>query len=824
MFKIKSVLICLFLLLGLSGHSQAKKIKISGKVVEKTSGNPMEYVTITLKNSNNPSDVTGGITNTKGEFNFSVNSGVYDVTVEFISFEKVEFKQKSIAENTNFGTIKLGESTEMLNEVKITTDRPMVEIKLDKKVYNVGKDMTVRGGTASDVLDNVPSVQVDSDGSVSLRGNSDVRILVDGRPITAANINDALRQIPADALDKVEVVTNPSARYDSEGGGGVLNIILKKGKNQGVNGSVVANGGLSANKNDNLIPSNQSLTANINYKTGKMNWFTTVGVFDRNNPGNVVLNSQYLDSNGNPTGYIDQRNYNERQNDGSNVTFGADWDINKSVAWSNTFNYRGSHGANPETVTFYNYDANRENLFTTSRFNDQYNTNKNFDYNTNFVKKFKKEGHKLTINGTFADSREEDNSSITTYDSNNTPTKTEATENAQKLKRGMAQLDYVLPFGKQSQFEAGYKGDFNTSISDYKAGEIVGGTFNPYPQFTNTLEYLERINALYSQVGTKVNKFSYQFGLRWENTNNDINQLATSEFHKKAYNNFFPSAFVSYEKDKQTSFSFSYSKRVSRPRGRQINPFSSYSSNINFFRGNPDLNPAYTDAYELGMMKTWSGFTLNSSVYARRTTGAIQFVRTQAGVNEDGIPITITTPINLSTNFDSGFEFNLNYTPFKWWRLNSNFNLYRKQTDGEYSYLDSNNQIIVLNYDRIAYSWNGRLTSKVVLPYKIDWQTNMNYNAPENNAQGKSIGVFSANIAFSKDVLKDKGTIAFNVQDLFNSRKRIFENNLPGVNSYFEMRRQVRQFNLSFTYRFNKKKGEKERPVKREESDEMGGF
>ena len=206
---------------------ETKKVKVSGKVIDKANNQPLEYTTVTLQNPKRPSDIAGGITNSKGEFEFEVNSGVYDIKIEFISFKVVEFKQKNIQENTNLGTVSLSEDVTMLNDVEVRAEKTTVEIKLDKKVYNVGSDLMVKGGTVSDVLDNIPSVAVDADGTVSLRGNESVRILIDGKPSNAININEALRLIPADAIEKVEVITNPSARYDAEGGGGLLNIILK---------------------------------------------------------------------------------------------------------------------------------------------------------------------------------------------------------------------------------------------------------------------------------------------------------------------------------------------------------------------------------------------------------------------------------------------------------------------------------------------------------------------------------------------------------------------------------------------------------------------
>ena len=790
---------------------EAKKVKITGNVIEKVSKQALEYATITLTNNRNPKIVFGGITNAKGEFDIEINAGSYDVKIEFISFKATELKQQIFKDNTNLGQITLAEDANQLNEVVIRSEKTTVEIKLDKKVYNVGSDLMVKGGTVSDVLDNIPSVSVDSDGAVSLRGNANVRILIDGKPSNAINIAEALRQIPADAIDKVEVVTNPSARYDSEGGGGLLNIILKRGKNKGLNGTVIGSAG---------NPESYGLSGNINYKSEKFNVFTTTGYNYRTNPGKFIFNTEYLNADGSTRNFIDERRKNERISKGYNSNFGIDLYIDKSTTWSNSMNIRKNNGDNPESVSFTNYDVNHLYTGTNYRNNDQSNESNNAEYNTNFTKKFKRDGHKFTIDGSFSSDFDKDYTLITS-------SILEKTSNEQKQNRNLIQSDYVLPFGKASQLEFGYKGDFNKLLTDYKVGTITtNGTYTPNTQYTNILDYRENINALYTQFGTKINKFSFLFGMRWEDSKIIINQLVTNEFSTKKYNNFFPSAFFTYEISDESSTSISYSKRISRPRGRFINPFSSYSSNINVFKGNPDLNPAITDALDFGYLKRWDKLTFNTSMYLNKTTDSFQFIRRESGDFVNGTPIILSTPINLAIEYRYGFEFTLNYSPYKWWKLNSNFNFFQNQTQGDYTYTNSQNITVVQNFDNTSYSWFTRLTSKVSLPYKIDWQSNVTYNGPQNNAQGKSLGVFGANLGFSKDVLKDKGTLALNVQDVFNSRKRMNDTYIPNVlKSYTEMQRSIRQITLSFTYRFNKKKEEKSRTQKRdsENGDDFQG-
>ena len=850
MKKLHYLLPALLLLISITFFGQQRperaKITITGKIIEKTSKLPLEYATITFKNNKNPKLIFGGITDNKGDYAIVVVPGVYNITLEFISFKPTIIPQKQLTQATNLGTIALEEDATQLNEVVVRAEKTTVEIKLDKKVYNVGQDMIVKGGTASDVLDNVPSVTVDADGKVALRGNDNVKILIDGRPSNAINIADALRTISADALDKIEVITNPSARYDAEGGGGIINIILKKGGNQGINGAIIGTLG---------NPQNYGLVSNVNFKSEQFNLFSTLGYNDSKAPGNSLVDTDYLNPDGTIKKSINERSTRERGRKGFNYTIGVDWYLDKNLTWTNTFNYRKNDGSNPDNVLLYNYFPDATNDFVRNRYNDQFTRTKDIEYATNFTKKFKKDGHKLTIDMSFSKDLDNDASAITDFiigqESNATK---ETTINYQTQKNNLFQSDYVLPLGKNSQFEAGYKGNFNELLTDYRVGSIDNsGNYIPNLNYTNTLFYKEKINAFYTQFGSKIKKFSYLFGLRFENSDIDINLLTTSDFNNKKYHNFFPSAFLTYQLNEESTISLNYSKRISRPRSRFINPFSNYSSNVNIFQGNPDINPSLTDAYDIGYMNKWNKVTFSTSMYFNRTNDVFQFIRRPNGnsvvttiidgpdiLDQNGqviqvvggaditTPVILSTPINLASEDRFGFEFNVNYTPYKWWKLNGNFNFFQSKINGSYSYtLANTGEVINENFDNTAASWFTRVSSKITLPYKIDWQTNATYNAPQTNAQGKSLGVLSANLAFSKDVLKDKATIALNVSDVFNSRKRINETHLASLNSYSEMQWRQRQINLSFTYRFNKVKNsdkDKDKKPKGNQQDDGGDF
>lgn len=818
----KSFLIFTLLLVATSVFSQTslKKVNLSGKILDKSSSAPLEYAVITILKAGTPNIITGGTSDANGDFSIVLNSGNYDVKFEYPSYKTIEKLNQNISSDTNLGNILLEEDSKEIEAVVVRTEKTTVDIKLDKKVYNVGQDLMVKGGTVSDVLDNIPSVAVDTEGNVSLRGNENVRVLIDGKPSNAISVADALRILPADAIDKVEIITNPSARYDAEGGGGIINIILKKGKNKGLNGTVIATAG---------DPKNNGISANINSKTDNYNLFTTIGYNDRNSPGRTKINQENFDTNGDLLSYIEERRENDRFSKGVNANFGMEFFLSedKKTTWTNSLNYRNNKGNNYEDVKYYNFDNNRNFVDTRLRDNNSDSENEAVEFSSNFMKKFKKDGHQLTIDASISLNKEDDFTNIYgSYLETNAFVSDEKTSKIGRQNRNLFQADYVLPIKENTQFEAGFRGSYTNSSSDYEVLERVtqNAPYTNIAAFTNNFEYIENVSAFYTQFGTKFfDKLSFLAGLRFENTNLEINQLLTSNFNKRNYNNLFPSFFFTYELNDDSSLSLNYSKRISRPRDRFINPFSSYTSNVNLMVGNPYLNPSLTDAFDIGFLRKWKDVTLSTSAYYNHSTDAFQFVRKERGDDINGIPVIINTPFNLGEDNRIGMEFTVNYSLKKWWKLNSNFNFFYNETKGDYQFTDSNNNLVVQDFNYKSSTWTTRLTSKINLPYKIDWQTNANYSAGQKTAQGKTKGIAAMNLAFSKDVLKEKGTISFNINDVFNSRKRIQDLNLPNVNSYSEMQWRVRQITVSFTYRFNKLKNEREKQPKREPQEENGG-
>jgi len=801
--KPKILLLSFFLfsiLLGAQkGTSSLQKFNVSGTINDKETNQPLEYATVVLSPKNGK-QVTGGLTDAKGMFSIEVDKGIYDISIEFLSFKTYKLSDKSINANLKLGTISLAADSQSLDEVEIIAEKTTVQIRLDKKIYNVGKDLTVRGGTVSDVLDNVPSVSVDVEGNVALRGNDNVQILINGKPsgLVGLSSTDALRQLPADAIEKVEVITSPSARYDAEGTGGILNIILRRSKIQGFNGAITTNIG---------YPEQAGISGNLNYRTGDINIFTTAGYNYRESPGNAFTATDFESGL-----FLQEERKFDRIRKGLTINTGIEWYVNETASITASFLYQDSDNeSNTVNDIFIRNTDNSEER--SERFDPEFEDDKTIQYALNYVKDFKKEGHKLTADFQYEKNQENENSLIS---QDGEDIETVATLEGQQ--RILLQTDYVLPINENTQFEFGYRGNFNKLDTDYIIEQNTDTGFELNTDLSNQLLFDETLNALYSQYGTKIDKFSVLLGLRMETTRFTINQVTTNDKQIKTYANLFPTVNLGYEIDEDQNITFGYNRRIRRPRSRYINPFPSRSSATNLFQGNPDLNPSFSDAIDFGYLNRFNKVTLTTSVYFQREKDAFNFVslatdnfyvfETNETINEndpnigdydpnDLVPVIQRTPINLATNDRYGFEFTLTYSPQKKWRINGNFNLFKSITKGGFGGED---------FGAENTSWFMRLNNKVTLPGNIEWQTRLNYQGPSENAQNNNKGIFSSDIAFSKDLFKEKASLAFNINDVLNSRKRVSESFTETFTGTSEFQRRERSFNLSFTYRFNQKK------------------
>ena len=816
------------------GPSNFKKNTITGKVIDDELEVPLEYATISVQNTEDPSDINGGITNAKGEFSIEVKNGTYNIIVEFISYETKEFKNRTVNKDLDLGVIKLGLGSENLDEVVVRAETTQVDIRLDKKIYNIGKDLTTAGGTVSDALNNVPSISVDIEGGISLRGNQNVRILINGKPSAMAGFGstDVLSQLPAEAIERVEVITSPSARYDAEGTAGIINIILRKKETLGFNGSLSLNAG---------IPENASISTNLNYRTDKYNLFTTTGYRYSESPGYAYFDTRYFEpredvflGNIEYDRNIEDRDY-ERINRGFNTNVGMEWYLSDMSSITGSVFYRIGDDRDI-TLNVNDYLIGDQDLLGTNRMETENEEDESFQFSLNYIKRFDNKGHELTADFQFENDSESQDAFIeepilynnTDIDAIRVPS--ESTITLEDQKEYLLQADYVRPIGEESQFEAGYRGNIENEITDYQLfQEDQNGDFVLNENQTNIFDYTENVQALYTQYGTKFGEFSFLLGLRLENTNlsGKIDSALTEEELQEEFsfpidtdfdNNYlglFPTVNIIYELGEEENITLGYNRRINRPRGWYINPFPSRSSRNNIFQGNPNLNPAFSNAFDLGYLKRWEKLTLTSSVYYQRETDAFQRVQEEVFISGPGgedIEVIRSIPFNLATNDRMGGELGFLYNPTEWLRLNGSANLFQFKLDGEFNGVD---------YSQDNFSWFGRFSSKVTLPAKIDWQTNLFYRGPSDEIQGTQDGILNIDLAFSKEILNEKATISVNVRDIFNGRKRSSTTTTEFFNQESEFQwRQGQSVNIAFIYRFNQKKQRQERRGGGEDFDE----
>lgn len=788
---------------------------ITGTVIDKDSKIPLNYSTVSIFNALDSSLVNGSITDLEGRFTIPVESGKYFAKIQFVTYKDEVISSITVnsAQITNLGVIDLTYATEELNEVVVQAERTQMEMNLDKKVYNVGKDLSNLGGSATDILSNLPALTVDIDGNVELRGSSGVRVLIDGKPsgLVGLSSSDALRQLQGNMIESIEIITNPSARYDAEGMAGIINIILKKDSKKGINGSFQVNTG---------YPHNHGVSANMNFRRERINFFVNYGVNYRENPGGGRAFQTYnLDE---PAPQIGVSNYNtlldrSRNRTGLNnsIRFGSDFYINAKTSLTAAFLYRYSDQLNKSNIDYSDFSLDGDLLYFTGRDDEETESDNNLEYSINFTREFDRKGHKLTADFQYQDNNEIEKSDIIQSEGgtieSSVPELFQRVKNDEGEKRTMLQADYVQPFGLKGQFEAGFRSTDrhvkNIYDVDERDSEDVG--FTRLTEFSTDFAYNEKVQAVYAIVSNQEKEFSWQLGLRSELTNIDSRQAEDTVDGNWNYINFFPSAFFTYKLTEITQTQLSYSRRINRPGFRDLNPFSSFSDNRNFRVGNPSLQPEFTDSFELGLLQNFENSSLYYGAYYRYTDGLI--TRVSFEPNEDGE--RVRKPYNIGQRHQFGLETNISKEFTDWYRTNTNINFFRSETVGNIG--------DTLNLDATAMSLSGRTSNIFKIGKKIDAQINFNYRAPEKRPQGKRLAMYSLDFGVTRDVFSDNGTLALSVADIFNTRKYRYETdteNFSEEGNFQRSRGPVAQ--LTFTYRLNQKK---QRPERGEGRGEFGG-
>ena len=790
-YNMKSIIVFLgCLLISISSFSQ-KSGTISG-VITSQSNETLPFASVILKD-NSQKLIEGTVTDENGNFTFSkVKFGAYVLEVQYIGF--ISLKRNLVINKTNrkihLNALHLKEDATTLDEVVVQGEKSEVTLKLGKKVFNVGKDLSSQNGSATDVLGNVPSVNVSPTGVVSLRGNTNVQIMINGRR-SALTQSQALEQISADIIKSVEVITNPSAKYDASGAGGIINIILKKNRKSGMNGQVRLVSG---------VPDDYRAYGNINYKANKFNFFTNFGVRYTDYEG-TYTKEQATINNGITTNLVQDEDEN-RHDDGTLYYVGTDYSFNDK----NTITVAYYRNETKDTdVTYLNYDFSNSGTKTQSLFTTG-NSKEKRDYNqieANYTKLFDKKGRRFTIDFQYDFWNSEKKWNLVTDETfpstvNNATIQTRGTGETNDL---AFQADYKTPINKTSNFETGAKFESRDISNYFLAEELVNGNFETIDNIDNTLKYKEKIASAYVQLNGKKDKISYQLGLRLENTDVSIDATDNSLNTNNTYTNLFPSATFGYEFKENFSGQLSYSKRINRPSLWFLNPFYELKDFTARFTGNPSLKPTYTDAFEVSFIYNVNKLRLSPSVYYLNSKDVVQFE-----TKKDGNGVFIQSPINLEEEQRYGVELSASLSPLKWLRFNSDFNLYSYKQNG------------VIDGKDAAFSdktWFVNFTTNIKVSKSTRMQTSFYYQGERSNAQITTEPITNLNFGISKSILKNKGSIIFNASNILNTR--IDKQEITGLNYKInqERSRNAQRFSLSFVYKFNQKPSDKNRRANR---------
>ena len=776
-FKMKKLIILLLIIYSATLFAQ-DKYSIRGKILNEE-GNPAVSATVQLHSLPDSTLIDGTFSQGDGSFNIEAGKGSYYIHITFLSYKDKFTESFTLDSDKAMGEIELETSSIMTDDVEVEAERVYMQNDLDKRVFNVSKDPSSLGKNASDILDNLPSVTVDVEGNVSLRGSENVRILIDGKPSgLVTNDPEALRQMMGEMIERVEVITNPSAKHDAEGDVGIINIVLKKERKKGFNAGFQVKSG---------YPDNYGVSANGNYRYGFINLFGSFGIDYRKSPGegSVVQDFYQYDMISMTKTDRDQ----ERGGLGSNIRLGTDIYLNENNILTFAGMYQFGDRNNISELQYRDFLEDGSLYQTVDRTDEEAEEKNDVEFDLSYTRKFKGKDHELVADAKFIQDKDLEESDIIeqnlTFDQNDIE---QRTSNLEFERDQIYQMDYTYPFSEDGIFETGAKAMLRKIDNDYWVKENEGGEWNYKDGFNNNFLFYENIYAAYASYGNRLSNFGWKLGMRTEYSDITTELRKTDYYNNRGYLDLFPTAHFTYKLTDAHSLQTSYSRRIDRPYFRHLMPFSNYTDSRNRFGGNPDLEPEYIDSYEAGYLLNKVKGSFLVSGYYRLGRGEISRV---TYVDDNGL--TRIEPRNIGNEHALGGEFNISYDPFDWWSLNTNVNIYR-------SYVEGNQAVDNLNSR--SWTWQGRFDSKVKLPFDIEFQLKFNYRAPREMPQGRRLAVWHMDFGLKKDLLDNKMTVSLNGRDVFNTRKWRIEID----DELFEFDRHMQwhsgQLLLTISYRF----------------------
>lgn len=761
--------------------------EIRGVVTDTASKTPVQHASISVRSKRDSALVAGAIANDDGTFHIQgLRPGVYRVRATSIGFApRTQEVTIAPADPSASLTFNLSRVAVNLTGVEVVADRPVMTVEPDRNAYRA-KDVAPAAANASDVLENVPSVQVDGEGKISLRGNENVAIQINGRPapIRGPQLVAFLKGIPANIVEKIEVIPNPSAKYDPEGMAGIINIALKQNADLGVSGGVTASGYQAGRYN---------ASSNLGYQSGPLTTFTSVGV-NSDDRGLTGFNDRELvNASGSPTSYTLQDILGQTRNDGQNFTTSVDYKLNKRDLLSNSLTINHRTGSEATNNGYTDLNATRTLLDKYDRVRNSSSRSLLFDYDVTLKRTLEPKTHEISTELRYNRSDDSDLTKLwrsSLISAGRTEFETDDTDGLTQQLTG--QVDYMKMFAPRTKLEAGYKGNLRWLDRNYLVQKDALGTGQwVKSNLSNDFEFDENVEALYGVLSQGYGNFDLQGGLRAEYANRDFHLTNPSQRYPFSYTSLFPSGVVSYKVSDVTNLKASYSRRIRRPGTQELNPFPTFFDVQNVFIGNPNLNPEYTDAIELGWTRTGKLGLIQLSPFYRRTTNVIRVdINTKDTI--DAREVTTVSFKNLATSNSWGTDLNasLRLGP----KLNgfAGFNLFKMVTDG--------GSTSALSSDAVLWAVRFNATSQVTKTLSLSG--NYFYRGPMNIEKGRFWPFQQTNFAIRQKLNGDQMIMSLRFVDPFNTthmKIRIGDNNLTQVT---ERAFGVRGTFLTFQYNF----------------------
>ena len=759
---------------------------ITGMVLEKTSKEAIEFATVQLLHPVDSIVINTVVTDRKGKFILeNIASGIYKLSCSFIGYEKIIMEVTVDQKKENVGTVEIGMLQKNMSEVVVTSRKSLLNTSIDRKVYNVTQDIMAQSGSASDVLKNIPSVEVNIDGGVSLRGSENVMILINGRPspLMGKTRAEVLQQLPANSIERIEVITNPSARYRPDGTSGIINIVMKKNTRAGWNGSVIVNAGNRERSNGNI---------NLNYKPGKLNIFGNYSIRQDSRVRWNNINREYFDSTGKTNSYFSENNRSAARPLSNMATLGADYELDEhnSIGISGNYHYRKQVKYDVAKKFYYSKNYLLTGNFDRLRYDPEIEKEK--DATVYWQHNFPTEDHELRFEFNASASDEvEDNHYTNKYHFPVLPSSFDNTLIKQGDHQQQFTIDYTHPLSEDSKLEAGYDGAFNQVDLDFY-GEYYDTSQQQFIKDlvkSNRFKYSEAIHALYGTYQHSYGKFGYVAGLRLEQVFLNGNLVTKDSLFRNNYFSLYPTLHFSYQL-KKGELQLNYSRRVRRPEGDDLNPFPEYQDPNNLRAGNPKLLPEITHSAEFGYKWQNQHFSFVPSLYYRYKQNG--FTTVTIPLNDS---VLLTTQQNLSNDRSAGLELIFSAKAGKFLTANLSSNLF-------YNRIDATNLGYGNNKSIISMSTTFNATTTVTKTTM--WQVSVNYRSARLTPQGKVFANFVLNSGLRQDLFKKKLSITITASDIFNSLKQKSELQSLYLKQLSTGTRDARVIYLGISYRFGK--------------------